>query len=878
MKLPLWRRHQDSELDEEIRAHLAMAIADRVDRGEDRDAAERAVRREFGNVALVKEVTRDTWGWVGLDELSQDVHYACRTLRKSPGFTLVAVLTLALGIGANTAMFSVINAVLLRPLPFPTPERLVAISGVDLRPGRGATSLSASWPDFFDFRARARTLEHVTAYRATGVTMTSGGRSRYVPAAVSSADLFATLGVQPALGRVFRTDEERAGADVAVISDALWRSEFGADPAVLGRTVTLNSRAFVVVGVAPAAFHFPIGVPAADIWITCAEDARVDSPGDTPMTQERGAHFLQIIGRLVPAASLSSSQRELEAIAESLGREYPDESANRSVRVAPQLDALVGDTSKSLLVLLAAVGCVLLIACVNLANLLLARGAGRGREIELRSALGASRLRIVRQLLTESAVLAAMGSAIGLAVAYGSIALLVHLAPVTVRGLDEVRIDGPVLAFTVLIAAASALVFGLMPALQAAGRASAASTATRSTQAPAQRRLRNVLVVAETAISVMLLVAAGLLLRSFDRLLRTRPGFDPEHVVTASFRLPDSRYPYARQIAFYEAFFSDLAGVPGIEAAGGARPLPLSGTRYTISFQLPGGSTAPGDRLSAAFGMVSPGYFRLLRIPIVGGRDFTAADNDAARRVVIVNQAFARQYFPNVNPIGQRMKPGVQTTEKETPWREVVGVVGDVRQQALSEAAAPAYFIPYPQGLISPLAIVVRSNDPTGAAENIRHTLARHDPELSLYDVKTMDEYLASSVATPRFQTLLLAVFAGVGLALTAIGLYGVMAYGVAQRTREFGIRLALGARPGEMLALVMRGGLGLVGAGLVAGVVGGAFATRLLAGALYGVDPLDPTTFVGVAALLIAVAMFASYVPARRATRVDPMLALRTE
>jgi len=878
MKLPLWRRHQDAALDEEIRAHLAMAIADRVDRGEDRDAAERAVRREFGNLPLIKEVTRDTWGWVGLDELAQDVRYAWRTLRKAPGFTVVAVLTLALGIGANTAMFSVINAVLLRPLPFPASDRLVAISGVDLRPGLGATSLSASWPDYFDFRARARTLEHMTAYRATGMTLTNGGRSRYVPAAVSSADLFATLGVQPALGRGFRADEERAGADVAVISDALWRSEFGADPAILGRTVTLNSRAFLIVGVAPAAFHFPISVPAADIWITCAEDARVDSPGDTPMTQERGAHFLQIIGRLAPRASLASSQQELQAVAEALGREYPTDSANRGVRVVPQLDALVGTTSRSLLVLLAAVGCVLLIACVNLANLLMARGAGRGREIALRSALGASQRRIVRQLLTESAVLAAIGSAVGLAVALGSIGMLVHVAPISVRGLDEVRIDVPVLAFTVLIAVASAFLFGLLPALQAAGRASEASTAARSTEAPEPRRLRNVLVVAETAISVILLVGAGLLLRSFDRLVGTRPGFDPQHLVTANFRLPDSRYPYAKQIAFYDAFFSDLAALPGVEAAGGARPLPLSGTRYTISFQLPGGSTAAADRPSAAFGMVTPGYFRMLRIPIVQGRDFTVADNDSAPRVVIVNEAFARRYFPNVNPIGQRMKPGLQTTEKETPWRDIVGVVGDVRQQALSEAAAPAYFIPYAQGLISPLAIVVRSTDATAAADNIRQTLARREPEVSLFDVKTMDEYLASSVAAPRFQTLLLTLFAGVGLALTAIGLYGVMAYGVAQRTREFGIRLALGARPGDVRALVMRGGLALIIAGLLAGILGGAFATRLLSGALYAVDPLDPATFAGVAALLIAVAMFASYVPARRATRVDPMLALRTE
>lgn len=810
--------------------------------------------------------------------LVRDVRFACRTLRKAPGFTAVAVLTLALGIGANSAMFSVINAVLLRPLPFPSPERLVAVASIDLRATAGPSG-SASWPDFFDWRSSARTFEHLSAYRETGFTLVDGGRASHVPGAVVTSDLLSTLGVRPALGRDFRGDEERAGADVALISDSLWRSQFAAAPDIVGRAVTLNARRFTIVGVMPPAFHFPVSVPAAQIWITDAEDARVDNPADTPMTAQRGAHFIKVIGRLRATASVASAQAELEIIAAGLARAHPDDSGNRSVRVVSELGRLVGDTRQPLFVLLAAVGCVLLIACVNLANLLLARGAGRGREMALRTALGASGRRIVLQLLTESLVLAALGTGCGLALAYGSTAALVRLAPVTVRGLDQVMIDGVVVTFTAVMGGASALCFGLIPAFQTSRTDSAIGAASaRTTQGRGQRRLRGALVIAEMAIGVVLLLGAGLLLRSFDRLLRTPPGFEAQHLVTATFRLPDSEYPYLKQILFYDNVLADLRALPGVESAAAAAPLPLSGSRYSISFQQSGVERPQSERLSADFGMVSPGYFRTLQVPLVRGREFSAIDSDAAPRVVIVNERFARQYFGDVDPLGQRIKPGLSTTEKETPWREIVGVVGDIRHQRLSEESRPAYFVPYAQGLISPLSLVVRTNNTNGMVEDIRKTLARKDPELALYDVKTMEEYLATSVATPRFQTLLLALFATVGLALTAVGLYGVMAYGVAQRTREFGIRLALGARPGEVLGLVLRSALTLISTGLIVGMVAGALASRMLASALYSIDPLDPATFAGVATLLTAVAFVASYVPARRAIRVDPIAALRSE
>ncbi len=880
MKLPLWRRRQDEELREELATHLRMAIADRIARGESQEEAERASRVEFGNVPLVAQVTRDMWGWIAIAQFAQDVRYAWRTLRAAAGFTAVAIVTLALGIGANTAMFSVINAVLLRPLPFPSPERLIAIGSIEIgRPGVAGASNSASYPDFFDWRAGVRTFESISAYRETGFTLAEGGRAIHVPGVVASADFFDTLGVKPALGRAFRRDEENAGADVAVISDTMWRSQFNAAPNVIGRGVTLNARPFTIVGVMPRGFHFPISVTPAEMWTTSAFDARVDDPDDKPVTTQRGAHFLRAIGRLRPSSSIVSAQSELDIIAAGLARTYPDDNSRRGVRLMSELDRLVGDTRQALLVLLAAVGCVLLIACVNLANLLLARGAGRGREMALRAALGASRRRIVRQLLTESVVLAALGTACGLALAYVSIALLVRLAPATVRRLDEVTIDTTVLWFTTGIGMVSVLMFGLIPAIQTArtdAAAGAAATA-RATHGRGLGRLRGALVIAETALGVVLLVGAGLLLRSFDRLLSTPSGFDPREVLTASFRIPDYRYPYLKKIAFYDGLFADVRSLPGVESVAGTMPLPLSGSRYSVSFALPGAAVPPSERLSADFGIVSPDYFRTLRVPVVRGREFTPADSDGAPRVVVVNETFARRYFPDRDPLRQRIKPGLSTTEKEAPWREIVGVVSDIHYRSLSEEMRPAYYVPYAQGLISPLYLVIRTAN-AGIVDEVRRTLTRRDPELALYDVKTMEEHVASSVATPRFQTLLLAIFAGVGLALTAVGLYGVMAYGVAQRTREFGIRLALGARPGEVLALVLRGGLALIVSGLAAGIVAGAFATRLLSSALYGVGPLDPVTFAAVAALLLSVAMLASYLPARRATRVDPIAALRAE
>jgi putative ABC transport system permease protein len=879
MKLPLWRRRQDRELDEEIASHIRLAIADRVERGETVEEAARAARREFGNVLVVKEVTRQMWGWIALEQFAQDVRYACRGLRKAPGFTAVAVATFALGIGANTAMFSVINAVMLRPLPFPKPEHLVSITEVDQRRGDAGSS-SVAWPNFFDWRSRSRTFEHMAAYHERAFTMVVGGRPVHTPGAIVSADIFATLGVQPVLGRGFRSEEERAGSDVVVISDSLWRSEFGAAATVVGSVTTINSRPFTIVGVMPAGFRFPISATAPQLWVTCAEEARTDAPGDTPMTAERGAHFIRVVGRLGPGVTMAAAQADLDSVAAALAREYPDEDGARGVKLTPQLEALVGGTRQPLVVLFAAVGCVLLIACVNLANLLLVRGAGRSRDIALRLALGASRRRIVVQLLTESVVLSAFGAAAGLLLAAWSIRLLVEISPADVRGLDEVTIDGAVLAFTAACGLVSALAFGTLPALletRTVPRAGLDYTG-RATAGRRHGRVRAALVVAETTLGVVLLVGAGLLLRSFHRLTTSDPGFDGTHVLTAKFSLPDSRYPYLKQIAFHDELLADLNVLPGVQAAA-TSPLPLSGLHFSISFELPGAKVPPSQRPSADFGMVGPGYFRTMQIPIVAGREFAAADDDAAARVIVVNESFARRYLAGRDPIGQRIKPGLSTTEKEAPWREVVGVVRDVKYKALNEPSRPTYFIPYGQGLITSLFLVIRTAAPSAAVvDQVRRVVLRKDPELALYDVRNMDEYVTLSVAPARFQTLLLTLFAALALVLTAVGLYGVVAYGVAQRTREFGIRLALGARPGEVRRLVLRNAMNMAVTGIAAGILAAVFATRLLGTALYEVRPLDPPTFAAVAATLLAVALLASFVPARRATRVDPIQALRTE
>ncbi len=879
MKWPNWRRRQDAQLDEELRSHLDLAIQDRIDRGESPEHAAAAARREFGNVLLVRETVRDTWGWTPIQHFWQDLLYARRALWKAPAFTIAAVLTLSLGIGANAAMFSVVRAVVLRPLPFAAPEQLVAINETDLR--GTPVPRSSSWPDFFDWRRDTQTLVSIAAHHTASFTVTGRGPSRHVPGAVVSANLFSTLGVEPYLGRGFLGEEERAGSDVVVISDEFRRDYLGGAANPVGNALTVNGRPFTIVGVTPPRFNFPVSSPPAELWVTVAQDARVEAPGDSPITEQRGAHFIQVVGRMRPGLTVTNVQAEFAAFASALSKADPDDHRNRGTMVALQHDAIVGDARRPLLLLLAAVSCVLLIACVNLANLMTARGVTRQPELALRAALGASRSRVVRLLLAESVALAIVSAAVGVLVAWWSLDLLVGIAPRDVRGLRDVSIDTVVLTYTALVAFFCSLAVGLAPALRSTrGDLRQDMGATRTSGGSrTQRRWLNGLIVTETAVGAVLLVAATLVVTGLDRLARIDPGFDVSTVSTMRVNLPDSRYTFAKQVAFYDRLLPEIARLPGIDGAVIVGPLPLSGSRYSLSFELPGdGATGVGTRLSAGFAFVSPGYFQAMRIPIRRGREFTIADNETAPRTAIVNESFARQFFPGEDPVGKRIKPGLSTTEAETPWREIVGVVSDSKHQRLNEAPAPAMFVPYAHGLIATPHIVVRATNGVDAVpEMVRRVIMAADPELAIFDVRTLQDRLNLSMASQRFTTFLLTLFAGLGLLLIAIGLYGVLAYGVAQRTHEFGVRVALGARPGAIVRGVVRGALTLVGTGLLIGIVAATALARVMMAALDFVAPPDAAAYGAVAMILLGVAAAAVFVPARRAMRVDPMRTLRS-
>jgi len=880
MKWPLWHWQQGRQLDEELRSHLAMAIQDRIDRGESPEHAVAAARREFGNVLLVRETVRDMWGWTPIEQFWQDLGYAGRALWKARAFTVAAVLTLSLGIGANTAMFSVVRAVILRPLPFAEPDRLVAVNEMDLRSAT-PPALSVSWPDFFDWRRDTQTLESMAAYHVSNFTVTGLGPSRHVPGAVVSANLFSTLGVEPSLGRAFREDEEDTGANVVVISEEFRQRYLGSAADPVGRALAVNGRSFTIVGVTPPGFNFPVTSPPTELWLTMAEDARVEDPADTPMTRQRGAHFIQVVGRMRAGVGLERVQAEFRTLSAALARSDTENHAHRGSLVTLQRDAITGSAKRPLFLLLAAVSCVLLIACVNLANLMTSRGVSRQPELALRVALGASRSRVVRLLLAEAAALAIASAVCGVVIAWWSLDLLVGLAPRDTRGLQDVSIDTVVLTYTALIAAVSALLVGLAPALRAThGNLRQDLRATRTTTgARSQRRWLNGLIVLETAVGVVLLVAATLVITGLDRLTHVDPGFDTSQVATMRVTLPDSRYPFTKKVAFYDRLLPELSRLPGVEGAAIVGPLPLTGSRYTISFELPGNSVVDAERrLSAGFAFVSPGYFRAMRIPVKQGREFTTADTETSPRTVVINESFARQYLPGENPLGKRIKPGLSTTETETPWREVVGVVSDVKQQTLNEPPGPAYFVPHTQGLITTPHILVRASGAIDAIpEAVRRVVAATDSELAIYDVRTLQDRLSNSVASQRFTTFLLTLFAGLGLLLTTIGLYGVLAYGVTQRTHEFGVRVALGASSRTIVATVVGGALSLVGSGLLLGVVAAIALARLMMAGLDFVQPPDISTYAGVAVVLLGAAVGAAFSPARRAMRVDPVRTLRS-
>ena len=817
--------------------------------------------------------------------LIQDLRSGVRQLRKNPGFATVAVVTIALGIGATTAMFSVVNAVLLRPLPFSRPDRLIGIGSYDPRFGvPNNTTASVSYPDIADLRNKNRSLTDVAVYGWSEGTVTGQGEARHVGISVVNASLFKILGAQPYLGRDFSSDEDQPGHYPAIVSYQFWRRYFNSDNNVVGRSINLNGRPYTVVGVMPSGFQFPITSDTRDVWITLSRDSEADSPGDTPIAAQRGAALFNAIGRLREGVTLQQANAEIRSISQDLENAYPGSNAHRGMLAVSELQFLVGDVRTPLFILLAAVGLVLLIACANVANLLLVRGSDRLREIGVRAALGASRVRLMRQLVTESIVLSLAGSAVGVLVASLMISGVLHLYPENLPRVDQVGIDIRVLLFSTALALVTGILFGLVPSLQMAPRSLVANIRSGGRTATSSRghnRLRSGLVVAETAIGVMLLIGAGLLLRSLHRLAHVDLGFDPGHLLTASFDLSETRYNPDQQDRFVHDLLGRINNLPQVVTASGAIPLPLSDNNYGVSFNLIDHPTPEGSHPSASVYIVTPGFFEAMKMPLARGRFFNEHDQRNSEPVMLISSAFAKKYFPNEDPIGKRIEIGASEGPSRDKYkvREVVGIVGDLRNNNLEKEPPAAYYIPLPQLMWGPPTLIVRTRgEPAAIAAAIAKTLREMDSDAPLYDVKTMDDYLALDLGRARFQATLLGLFAAIALLLTSVGLYGVMAQSVAQRTQEIGIRMAMGATRENVQAMILWRGTFLSFAGTLIGIVGALAFARLIASLLYEIPPRDPTTYVSVCVILGLVALIASYVPALRATRLDPMVALRYE
>ena len=799
-------------------------------------------------------------------------------LLKAPSVSIVATIALALGIGANTAIFSVVNAVLLRPLPFSNSEQLMMVWETDST--RGYSRGSASYPNFVDWREQNHVFEHVASYHTNDFIMTGRGEPTRLQGAVVNADLFPLLGAAPLIGRGFHPDEDKPGESgrVVLLSQELFQKRFNSDQNVVGQSMVLDGKNYTVVGVMPQAFQFPIQNEPVEFWTTVA----IDREGKEPITEERGAHYMNVIARLKPGVTKEQAQAEMTTISARLEQQYPDKDLHKSSRVEPALEALVGDIRPALLILLGAVGCVLLIACANVANLLLARAMMRHKEMAIRSALGASRMRVVRQLLTESVLLSLAGGALGLVMAVWWSDLLVTLGKQNIPRAMQVGLDWRVLGFTLLVSVLTGLVFGLVPAFHSSKTELTESLkegGRGSSDGARRNRIRGVLVVSEMAIAVVLLVGAGLLIQSLWRLQRVSPGFESQNLLTFVVGIPEVKYPTARQAQFYRDLTARIESLPGVRSASSVIPLPLSGDLFSISFETEGRPVAKGDQPSADFFAINDAYFKTLGVPILKGRDFNDRDGEKAPGVIIVNQAFAQKFFPGEDPIGKRVKPGISTDETKPAMREIVGVVGDVRNRNLSSELRPGYFLPMAQIPFNQMTVIVRTtNDPRSLITAVQNEVHSMDSEVPVFNVKTMDEHIAVTVAAPRFNTTLLAIFAVVALILTIVGLYGVMSYAVAQRTNEIGIRMALGARFTDVLTLVFKQGMILVLIGEAIGLAGAFALTRLIRGLLFGVTPTDLSTFVAVAAILAAVALLATFIPARRAARVDPLVALRYE
>ncbi|MFP5264165.1 MAG: ADOP family duplicated permease [Blastocatellia bacterium] len=870
MRFPLWR--SDKDLDEEIQTHLKMAMRDRMERGETAEQAKDSALREFGNVVLIKEVTRDMWGWTSLEQLAQDLRFGLRMLAKRPGFALVAIITLALGIGANTAIFSVVNTVLLRPLPYKDADRLVAVWEDGSEQGFPRNSTTPA--NFIDWRDQNQVFEGMAALGRQSFNLTGAGEPEKIDGRRVSANLFDLLGVEAHLGRGFLPEEDQPGANrVVVLSYGLWQRRFGSDAGIIGKALNLNGESYAVVGVMPPRFQFPSRED--EMWVPMAFGSRE--------AVNRGRHFLEVIARTKSGITLQQVQAEMNTIAARLQQQYPDINNSTGCVVVSLHEQVVGDIKTALLVLLGAVGLVLLIACANVANLLLARAAVRQKEIAIRVALGAGHVRLIRQFLTESILLSVLGGGAGLLMALWGISLLKAFIPENISQVQAVAVDARVLVFTLLVSLLTGLIFGLAPMTQASkvdlnetlkegGRDSAAGSRGN--------RIRSLLVITEVAVSLILLVGAGLLINSFMRLSHIDPGFRASNLLTMRIMLPPLKYPdHARRSAFYTDLIRRVEALPGVRSAAVTNWIPLVLQGDTVGITIEGRpDPGPAERPDVVTRVVSPHYFTTMGIELLQGQEFGEQSRINSRPVIVISETMARRLWPGENPIGKRVTPG--RADNPDDWCEIIGVVKDVRQFQLDADPKPQMYFTYEQaGFFAPNHLVVRTNvEPQSLAATVRATVWEIDKDQPVSNISTMEDILSESVARQRFSTLLLGIFAAVALILAAVGIYGVMSYSVAQRTREIGIRMALGAQTSDVLKLVIVQGMKLALSGVTVGLIGAYALTRLMQSLLFGVSATDPLTFVLIAFLLAGVALLACYIPARRAVKVDQIIALRYE
>ena len=879
----MWRRERlDQDLDEEMRSHLEMRAADNLAAGMSPEVARVEAKRRFGNTTLLKEDARnaDIIGW--LDAAARDFRYALRMLRRSPGFTAVAVLTLALGIGANTAIFSVVNSVLIRPLPYHDPAGLVMVWETNsLHPNPHNT---VSPPNFLDWQSRNTVFSGMAYIFDERDSLTGNGEPEEVVVQDVSANFFSVLGVTPILGPGFTAENGQRGHDnVVILAYGLWKERFGGDPAIVGKSIVLNGHPQTVVGVAPQNFQWFI----KDGSLTGAKP-QMWSPFVFPQSfhdHKQMGRFMTAAARLKPGATYSQAQSQMNAIASQLEQEYPDSDGHWGVNVVPLRQQISGDLRLALLVLFGAVAFVLLIACANVSSLLLARAASREREMAIRTAIGASRWRIARQLLIESLLLALIGGGIGVALAVWGTNVLLAASPANLLDLRSISLDLRVLTFAVAATLLAGLLFGFLPSyISAHSRISETLKEGGRGSSSAHRRAfaRNAFVITQLGLALVLLTGSGLLIRSFVRLIGVDPGFDTGHLLTFKVTLPGSKYGTdPLRMAFFQQLLAKLAAVPGVRSASMESFPPLTGLGAATAVHiLSQPSLALSDLPVANVGVVGPDYLSTMNIPLRAGRFFTAQELAEEKHVTIINQAFADKYLHGVNPLGQKAAIYMKSLdEKEIKPSEIIGVVGDVHQMGLDALPEPTVYWPHSELVMSGMTILVRtSSDPLALVTTAHGELQQLDPELPMAAVATMDQLLADSLSRSRFTMLLLGIFSAVALVLAAVGIYGLIAYSVTQRTQELGIRIALGAQRRDVLRLVLGQGARLTLLGVTLGLLAALAISRLLASMLFGVSATDPLTFAGVVALLTIVALLACFIPARRATRVDPIVALRYE